>query len=69
MNIPDPSLLSRDELGAAILDMHASVAQKNMEIEHLNIEAKVLERIIDERRVNGGTWGGLNNKSKTKFFS
>ena len=69
-DIPDPSTLSRDELGAAILDMHANVAKKNLEIEHLKSEAKVLDRIIEEKP-KGGTWGGVNEASppKTGFFS
>eukprot|EP00520_Triparma_pacifica_P002932 CAMPEP_0118659318 /NCGR_PEP_ID=MMETSP0785-20121206/15046_1 /TAXON_ID=91992 /ORGANISM="Bolidomonas pacifica, Strain CCMP 1866" /LENGTH=102 /DNA_ID=CAMNT_0006552411 /DNA_START=56 /DNA_END=361 /DNA_ORIENTATION=- len=47
--IKDPSSLSRDELGAAILDMHATVAKRNMEIDHLKAESQVLARIISER--------------------
>jgi len=66
------------QLAAAIIDMHAAVSQKNVEIDHLKSEAKVLKRILEEKG-EGVEWGAVDEghgrgerkqtESKSVFFS
>jgi len=42
--------LDRNHLCSAVLDMHQQVAESQMQIDELHLEAKILKRLLEERK-------------------